>query len=143
MRPGALDAYEAYDRTVIAPCDGIVTGMSDGAPDAPINRVDPLGSAGNHVLLSCAIGGVEVTLLLAHFGPGSVAVAHGDKVRRGMRLGRVGNSGHSTEPHLHVHAVRGREVDLGAALATAEAVPLTFDGRFLTRNAVVRIPDLP
>ena len=141
LRPGALDAYEAYDRAVIAPCDGIVLGMSDGAPDAPIGRVDPLRPAGNHVLLSCAIDGAEVTLLLAHFRPGSVAVARGDRVRPGTRLGRVGNSGNSTEPNLHIHAVRGREADLGAVLATSEAVPLTFNGRFLTRNAVIRIPD--
>lgn len=143
VRPGALDAYEIFDRAVIAPCDGIVTGMSDGAPDVPIGRTDPLRPAGNHVLLSCVAGGVEITLLLAHFRPGSVAVAHGDRVRRGTLLGRVGNSGNTTEPHHHIHAVRGRVADLGAVLATAEAVPLTFNGRFLARNAIVHIPGPP
>ena len=143
LRPMTLDAYEIFDRAVIAPCDGIVSGMSDGAPDAPIGRVDPARLAGNHVLLSCMVGGAEVTLLLAHFRQGSVAVTPGDRIRRGARLGRVGNSGNSTEPHLHIHAVRGRGAPLRAVLATAEAVPLTFDGRFLTRNAVVHIPDRP
>lgn len=141
VRPEALGAYEVYDRAVVAPCDGVVSGMSDGAPDAPIGGVDPLKPAGNHVLLFCAVGGAEITLLLAHLRPGSVAVTRGDRVRRGARLGRVGNSGNSTEPHLHIHAVRGRETDPGAVLATAHAVPLTFDGRFLTRNAVVHVSD--
>ena len=140
VRPEALDAYEIFDRAVIAPCDGVVSGASDGAPDMPIGRVDPARPAGNHVLLSCVVGGAEVTLLLAHFRPGSVAVVHGERVRRGTRLGRVGNSGSSTEPHLHIHAVRGREAGPSAVLATAEAVPLTFDGRFLTRNAIVHTP---
>ena len=141
VRPEALDAYEIFDRAVVAPCDGIVSGTSDGAPDAPIGRADPLKPAGNHVLLFCAAGRAGITLLLAHFRSGSVAVARGDRVRRGTLLGRVGNSGNSTEPHLHVHAVRGSETGPGAVLATARAVPLTFNGRFLTRNDVVHVPD--
>ena len=142
VRPEALDAYEIFDRAVFAPCDGIVSGTSDGAPDAPIGRTDPLKPAGNHVLLFCAAGGAGITLLLAHFRSGSVAVARGDRVRRGTLLGRVGNSGNSTEPHLHMHAVRGRETGPGAVLATARAVPLTFNGRFPTRNDVIHVPDL-
>lgn len=141
VRPEALDAYEIFDRAVVAPCDGIVSEASDGAPDAPIGRADPRQPAGNHVLLFCAVGGAGTTLLLAHFRSGSVAVARGDRVRRGTLLGRVGNSGNSTEPHLHVHAVRGRETDPGAVLASAPAVPLTFNGRFLTRNDVIHVPD--
>jgi murein DD-endopeptidase MepM/ murein hydrolase activator NlpD len=35
--------------------------------------------------------------------PGSLKVKVGDKVRRGQVLGLVGNSGNSTEPHLHFH----------------------------------------
>ena len=142
VRPEALDAYEIFDQAVVAPCDGIVSGTSDGAPDAPIGRVDPLKPAGNHVLLFCAVGRAGITLLLAHFRSGSVAVARGDRVRRGTLLGRVGNSGNSTEPHLHIHAVRGSETDPGAVLATAHAVPLTFNGRFLTRNDVIHVSDL-
>ena len=142
VRPEALDAYEIFDRAVVAPCDGIVSGTSDGAPDAPIGRADPLKPAGNHVLLFCAAGRAGITLLLAHFRSGSVAVARGDRVRRGTLLGRVGNSGNSTEPHLHVHAVRGRETGPEAVLATARAVPLTFHGRFLTRNDVIHVSDL-
>ena len=142
VKPETLDAYEIFDRAVIAPCDGIVSGASDGAPDAPIGGVDPLKPAGNHVLLFCTVGHVEITLLLAHLRSGSVAVARGDRFRRGALLGRVGNSGNSTEPHLHIHAVRSRETDWGAVLATAEAVPLTFDGRFPTRNAVIQLSDL-
>ena len=143
VRPETFESYEIYDRPVSAPCDGVVSGTADGAPDTPIGGADPLRPAGNHVLLSCVADGGEVTLLLAHFRPGSVAVVPGERVRRGAFLGRVGNSGNSTEPHLHLHAVRGREADLRAAIATAEAVPLILDGRFLTRNDIIRVPDRP
>ena len=54
----------------------------------------------------------------------------------GLGLRALGNSGNSTEPHPH--AVRGRVVGLEAVIATAEAMPLTFDGRFPTRNTIVR-----
>lgn len=145
VRPAALDAYEIFDRTVVAPCDGIVSGMSDGMPDAPIDRdgPPPAAPAGNHVLVSCRVGDAEITVLFAHFRQGGVAVARGDQVRRGAALGRVGNSGNSTEPHLHLHAVLGREVDLKAVLTTAAAVPLTFDRQFLTRNDIVHAPRRP
>ena len=143
FQPQALDGYEIFDRAVLAPCDGVVLGGSDGAPDAPIGAVDPQSPAGNHVLLYCVLGGAEVTLLLAHLRSGSIAVTHGEWVQRGALVGRVGNSGNSTEPHLHIHAVRGRVDDVRTVAATAEAVPLTFNGRFLIRNAVVHVTDLP
>ncbi len=40
---------------------------------------------------------------LAHFIPGSIKVKEGDTVKRGQVIGKCGNSGHSTEPHLHFH----------------------------------------
>jgi murein DD-endopeptidase MepM/ murein hydrolase activator NlpD len=39
--------------------------------------------------------------VLAHFQRGSVAVKAGDRVQRGQLLGKCGNSGNSSEPHLH------------------------------------------
>ncbi|MEZ7171746.1 M23 family metallopeptidase [Sporosarcina sp. OR05] len=64
---------------------------------------------------------------MAHMKEGSVAVAKGDTVTTGQLLGKVGNSGNTSEPHLHIHA----ELD-------GKGVPLTFDGRFLVRNQLVK-----
>lgn len=139
--PEALGAYEILDRPVVAPSDGIVLDIADGVPDTPIGSDNEASPTGNHVVLFCRVGGVGTTLLLAHLRPGSVAVRRGQRVRRGMPVGRVGNSGNSTEPHLHIHAVRGRETDLRGLLASAEAVPMTFGGRYLTRNAIVHVPE--
>jgi murein DD-endopeptidase MepM/ murein hydrolase activator NlpD len=47
--------------------------------------------------------GDGVYAFYAHLQPGSIKVKVGDKVRRGQVLGLVGNSGNSTEPHLHFH----------------------------------------
>ena len=79
--------------------DGIpenVPGINSRA--VPITLEMPL--AGNHVILD--IGGGRFAFY-AHLQPGSLRVKLGDKVRRGQVLGLVGNSGNSTEPHLHFH----------------------------------------
>ena len=98
----------------------------DAFPDARRISLDEKNPR-NHVTLRC--GDADITL--AHLQRGSVAVRAGSNVTRGTPLGRVGNSGTSTEPHLQIHAARH------AANSTA-GVPLRFDGRWLVRNAIIR-----
>ena len=141
VRPERLEAYDILDREVVAPCGGLVSGATDGAPDTPIGEMSRGGAAGNHVLLSCVVENREITVLLAHLRAGSMAVGVGDIVERGTPLGRVGNSGRSTEPHLHIHAVRGFGRSLDTVIADGEAVPLTFKGRNLVRNAIIKVPE--
>jgi murein DD-endopeptidase MepM/ murein hydrolase activator NlpD len=57
----------------------------------------------------------------AHLQPGSPRVKVGDRVRRGQVLGLVGNSGNSTEPHLHFHLSDGNS-PLGS-----EGVPYGYE----------------
>ncbi|SDZ06769.1 Peptidase family M23 [Jannaschia faecimaris] len=63
---------------------------------------------------------------------GSPAVAPGDRIITGDELGAVGNSGASTEPHLHIHAQRPA-LD-GAVPISGEPLALRIDGRFLVRG---------
>jgi murein DD-endopeptidase MepM/ murein hydrolase activator NlpD len=53
------------------------------------------------------------------------------RVKQGDPLGQVGNSGNSSQPHLHLHAERGGEP---GEILVGEAVPITLGGRFLVRN---------
>lgn len=119
--PARLEAYAIWDAQVASPCAGTVVTASDGLPDLAPGDMDPAHPAGNHVRLDC--NGVHV--LLAHLRRGSVAVAAGEAVAVGDPIGRVGNSGNTTEPHLHVHAF---DPDSG------DPVPLTFGGRAPLRN---------
>ncbi|WP_206491211.1 M23 family metallopeptidase [Rhodococcus sp. KRD162] len=96
--------YYAFGTPVRSPIDGTVVRCGDGLDDG---NLDPRKPAGNHVVLSD--GSEEI--LIAHLKKGSVAVAAGEQVHVGQLLGSVGNSGNSTEPHLHIHAQRdGRAV---------------------------------
>ena len=56
--------------------------------------------AGNHVVIDHGNG---ERALYAHLVPGSIPVRVGTTVKRGQALGKCGNSGHSSEPHLHWH----------------------------------------
>jgi len=122
IRPEQLDRYAIYADTVHSPCRGRVEKAVSRRPEYAPPKRDEEPPAGNHVVLQCR--GVRV--YLAHLMPGSVAVDSGDVAAVGTPLGRVGNSGNSTEPHLHIHATRA-----------GEGVPLTFNGRFLVRNSLV------
>jgi murein DD-endopeptidase len=115
--------YLAYGNNALAVADGIVTEVKDGIPEnvPGINsRAVPITLetvGGNHVILD--IGGGHFAFY-AHLQPGSLRVKLGDKVRRGQVLGLVGNSGNSTEPHLHFH------IENGSSPLGAEGLPYSL-----------------
>ena len=102
--------YYCYGREILAPADGFVAALYTGAPDSPINKRRPVCLAddlrGNYVLLNHGSG---VYSLLAHLKPGSIRVYVGQAVARGECIARCGNSGNTTEPHLHFQLQRGRD----------------------------------
>lgn len=67
---------------------------------------------------------------VCHLRQASIEVQLGQRVRAGEPLARCGNSGNSTEPHVHVQAIDRVGVD------GAVAVPITFGGH-LPRNGEV------
>jgi hypothetical protein len=137
--PSRNDSYYAYGVEVVAIADGTVVQIIDGIPDntpgacprpsdstAPCERktavpITRQTLAGNALVVD--IGGVFVTY--AHLLPGSLVVHEGDTVVKGQGLAKLGNSGNTSEPHLHLHACDGPSV------FTCQGVPLHFE-RFLT-----------
>lgn len=127
LQPRAVSAYHIFGDSVFAPCAGRVVQSTDGLADQPVPNVDRTHMAGNHVLLSCG----PAWVLLGHLQQSSVRVVTGDTVRVGTLLGRVGNTGNTGEPHLHIHAQRpGTDaMPLGGT-----PLPIRLDGRYLARN---------
>lgn len=121
------EAFAVFGTPVRAPCAGMVVRAADGQPDRPAPGRASASLEGNHVVLECG----ESWVVLAHMARGSVAVHVGDTVTVGDPLGRVGNSGRSDEPHLHIH-VQTPGTD-ESPLAGAP-IPVTFDGRRPVRN---------
>jgi hypothetical protein len=125
--PRELAGYEIFGEPLYAPCDGEVLFTENRLPDQIPPEHDRDNPAGNFVYLKCGASGV----LLAHLMQSSVVVAPMDRVLMGQQIGRVGNSGYSMEPHLHIHAQRGG----GADFLAADPLPLQVAGRTLVRNS--------
>jgi hypothetical protein len=125
--PGDLNAYAVFGQPVLAPCAGRIVALQDGLPDQSPPGRDIEALPGNFVVLECD----DFQVLLAHLKQGSASVRLEELVSPGQALGQVGNSGNSTEPHLHIHAqLPGSEP---GALDGAP-LPITFGGRYLARN---------
>ncbi|PWJ20279.1 M23 family metallopeptidase [Jannaschia seohaensis] len=127
-RPAEPEAYAIFGAPLVAPCAGTVVAAEGDRPDFDVPQEDPVNRLGNHIILRC--GTAEI--VLAHMRQGSVAVRPGDRVQQGQPLGQVGNSGASTEPHLHIHAQQPAEA--GAPLISGEPLGLRIDGRILVRG---------
>ena len=128
--PDELSDYTIYGDKIFSPCDGVVTQAVDEHPDFLPPLKDTVHVAGNYVVVECQ----QVQVVMAHMQEGSVVVEEGDEVTDGSLLGLVGNSGNSSQPHLHIHAKRGGDPEEN--ILTGEGVPIRFEGRFLVRNSL-------
>ena len=117
--------WNQYGSEVIAAADGTVVSTANNFPNQTPGSLPDPGSFdtiesvdGNHVIMRLRNG---VYAFYAHLQKGSVVVEPGDKVKRGDKLGLLGNSGNTSAPHLHFHIMSGPE-----ALAS-DALPFVVD----------------
>lgn len=126
--------HPAFGEPVLAVLEGTVVAVDDRQRDrrswaspAALTAMALVGVArtyagprwvvGNHVTIAGADG---TFALVAHLRRGSATVAVGDRVVPGQRIGECGNTGNSSEPHVHVQLMDRR------SLWTAQGVPMTF-----------------
>lgn len=134
VRPREPERYTSFGTPLLAPCGGRVAIVVDGVPDNQVPTMNRDQMAGNFLAIDCG----EFYLVMAHFRQGSIQVAEGQMVEPGDYLGELGNSGNSSEPHLHIHAQLGlpEEAPLGG-----EPIALTINGRFPVRNDRLHVPE--
>jgi hypothetical protein len=128
------ERFFAFGRPILAPSAGRVVRVHDGEVDHEARRSQlALASyaltqpqrarggagvlAGNHVVLERDDGGY---VALAHLRAGSIRVARGERIAVGQEVGRCGNSGNSTQPHVHVQVMDAPDP------VTARGVPVVF-----------------
>ncbi len=90
--------YPCYNQPVVADAPGIIAIAVDGIPDNVPGQKNVYDQHGNYVVIDHQNGEYS---LFAHFIPGSLKVRPGVFVQAGVELGRCGNSGMSTLPHIH------------------------------------------
>lgn len=134
--PNVKENYFGYGADVLAVGDASVVSVVDGQPENVIGQPQPERSlaeaVGNHVVLD--LGG-NVYAVYAHLQPGSIDVRVGDKVKTGQVLGKLGNSGQSTAPHLHFHLMDNPNPVL------SNPVPFVFDTLELVGRANFVVPE--
>lgn len=130
--PSDPAAYPIFGKPVVAPCGGRVISAEGDLPDMPVPEMDRARKLGNYVILECD----EVWVVMAHLGRGSVRVVAGETVAQGAPLGKVGNSGNSSEPHLHLHVQTPGRSDAPIA---GDPIPFRIDGRYLVRNDILSV----
>jgi biotin carboxyl carrier protein len=159
-------SYYAYGTPILAVADGIVAETKDSIPEnvpganSRAVPIDLITVGGNHVALD--IGGGKYALY-AHVQPGSLKVKVGDHVKRGQVLALLGNSGNSTEPHVHFQiadgptflsseglpyamtsfdVVGGCGINMGPppSLQCTRRAPVAVKGGIPLQNEIVRFP---
>lgn len=92
--------YYSFGQELIAPCDGEIVLVVDGVKDNIPGTLNPIYIPGNTVIIKTDN---NEFLFFAHFKQHSIAVKQGQKIKQGQLLGLCGNSGNSSEAHLHFH----------------------------------------
>ncbi|MFE2018084.1 M23 family metallopeptidase [Streptomyces sp. NPDC059499] len=142
--------FPAFGAPVLAVADGTVVHASDGQRDhlsrnsgpalaylmlVEASLRDMAGAGrivGNHIVLDVGDGTYAV---YAHLRRGSLRVRAGDTVREGQRLALCGNSGNSTEPHVHFQLMDHPDLDVG------RGVPFTWRGLGIPANGEAFVAD--
>ena len=130
-----VERFFAFGQPVLAPATGTVVSVHDGEADhvagrSQLTRVPYAltqaarvrggagALAGNHVILELDDRGGYV--VLAHLRAGSIRVGRGEPVATGAEVAACGNSGNSTQPHVHVQVMDAADP------FTARGLPMAF-----------------
>lgn len=112
-----LTDYEVFGKEVIAPADGTVIQIINGSIDIQPGEVDRSVGVGNAVITDYENGEYS---LLCHLKHDSIKVIVGDRVKQGQVIGLCGNTGNTSQPHIHFH------LQDGPLMHKANALPAQF-----------------
>ncbi|MDR9418197.1 M23 family metallopeptidase [Gracilimonas sp.] len=131
--PKQLHKYSIFGKTVYSPLSGTIVDAKDSLPDQIPPKTVSEQPTGNHIWIKKD----SLYIVLAHLKQGSIKVEKGDKIEANQPIAEVGNTGNTTEPHLHIHGVKipkNENPKPDSLLYKGKATPLTFNGKFLIRN---------
>ena len=150
------ELFVGFGAPILAPVSGRVVALHDAQPDHEARRSQltllpyaftqarraregAVGLAGNHVVIALGGGHAGPFVSLAHLRLGSVQVRLGQEVEAGEVIGACGNSGNSTEPHVHLQVTDSMD------WARANGLPLAFgtstaDARVPRESEIVNVP---
>lgn len=126
--PMKNEMYAVFNEVVYSPCDGEVSEVEDKWPnETPWSGKAPY-NVGNHILITSNDFGV----LMGHLQKGSMLVRPGDRVTKGQPIAQAGNSGWTSQPHLHIQAMKKS----AGSFWGWEGLPISFDGKNPVKNSL-------
>jgi hypothetical protein len=130
-----LQEYETFGKALYSPVDGVIVAVENSLPDQKIGETDRENIVGNHIVIKTE---TDIFILMAHLQNNSVLVAEGERVNIGQEIAKIGNSGNTSQPHLHIHAMTNVDV----FDPNNRPVPVSFkindqEARFLKRNDIL------
>lgn len=119
-----LQNYHCYGKEVLAPADGVVVEVADKYKDSRTfgnGKTDRVTKdiRGNYIVIQHAD---KEYSFIAHLLLHSLKVKAGQRVKRGEIIAQCGNSGNTSEPHIHFQIQDGKSFLVSAGL------PVTFEG---------------
>jgi hypothetical protein len=121
-----LNDYGIYGMEVVAPASGMVISIQndkvDLTPGIELESGDTKEMLGNYVFIQ--LDETQTYLVIAHLMQGSILVKSGQHITEGTPIAQVGNSGSSSEPHLHIH--HQRQDPSETSIFLTEGLPLYF-----------------
>lgn len=124
--------YYAFGQEIVAPADGVAVYVVDGIHDNKPGEMNRMFVPGNLVVIKHADGEFS---LFAHFKQNSIRVRVGDKVKKGQTIGLCGNSGNSSEAHLHFQIQNTAFFEDEASMKTFfEKITVKRDGKTETKT---------
>lgn len=110
--------YFCYGKEILAPADGLVVEVRNDCGDSIImggGKTDPFikDIRGNYIVIKHSENEYSC---LAHLMPGSITVCVGEHVKRKQQIALCGNSGNTSEPHLHFQIQNGKDFFFSAGL---------------------------
>jgi len=113
----SVEQYYGFGEDVLAVADGTVVSIHDGMPDqTPFDFMVPKSKSdygGNNLILEIA---PKVFAWYAHLRQGSLTVKVGDAVMAGVPIAKLGNTGPSEGPHLHLGLIDKPDAIAGRSL---------------------------
>ncbi len=129
-----LEDFAAFAKEVLAPGHGIIIQVIDGAIDVLPGERDRSVGVGNAIIIDHQNGEYS---LLCHFKFNSITVKVGDKVEQGEIVGLCGNTGNTSQPHIHFNLQDGPLMHKAKALP-AQFAKIFVDGTIKTSFEPIR-----
>ncbi len=134
LNPTKVEDYYSFGLQVFAPAAGKIIKVVDYIEDNALFEVNITDNWGNFVIIEHS---PFLFSQISHFQRKSIVVKEGDYVFPGAKLGLVGNSGRSSEPHIHLHFQSTREVG-------GKTIPIHFTQyRLETEEGLIQFNSIP